>query len=384
MVVRSDPKFGARLGSSSRTEMNGEQLMQSFSRSSLSGHERNHLFLSQRGERFTDLSALSGLDHPGDSRAFALLDFDRDGWLDVAVVNANAPLLQLFRNRIGDRPIAARPVAARPVAAGPEASSRVLALRFAGGNRTARPDPEKSNRDGFGASVTVDLGDLRIVREHRAGEGFASQNRPTMLIGLGGHREVRSLTVRWPSGRVHEATAVAAGRLVTAYEDPAVAPTGEAFTFTDYAVPRPMSGGPAEQPADRLRLAEQLTAAPSARLRMFTTVATWCEACKREMPQLRLLRSALGPQDLEMFGVPVDESESRERLEAFAAEHQPPYRLLLELGPQAVAEIKARVLEALHQEAIPATLVSDREGRLLYLEGGVPTVSDLRRLLDQP
>ncbi len=393
--MRSDPQVGARLaGRSDPSPENGASAptspysgswgsgsAQDYYQSSLSGHERNHLFLSRQGKRFVDLSALSGLDHPGDSRSFALLDFDRDGWLDVAMVNVNAPFLQLFRNRIGD-------LSGLPAS---RDSARVLALRFVGANRAAKPAPGLSARDGYGASVTVDLGEREVLREHRAGEGLAAQNSATMLIGLGAAREVRALTVRWPSGRVHETAGVPAGTVVTAYEDPAMSPTGEAFTAAAYRRPRAPPPARDEPTADRLLLslpapqgALRLTPpASEARLRMFTTVATWCEACRREMPQQRLLRSTFDPRNLEMFGVPVDESEGREKLEAYVAEHAPPYRMLLDLGPEAVAEVKARVLAALYQEAIPSTLVTDRDGRVLYLEGGVPTVSDLRRLLAQ-
>ena len=105
---------------------------------SFSGAERNHLFLNRGDGSFTELSGVSGVDHPGDGRAFAVLDFDRDGWLDFAVVNANTPRFQLFRNRIGDLP-----------GGGP---SSMVALRLVGGNATAESDPEWSNRDGYGAS----------------------------------------------------------------------------------------------------------------------------------------------------------------------------------------------------------------------------------------
>ncbi len=330
-------------------------------RSSISGHERNRLFLSQRGKRFIDLSSLSGLDHAGDSRAFALLDFDRDGWLDVAVVGANAPLLQLFRNRIGDR----------------TGASQALALRFVGGNHAAGPDSGLTNRDGFGATATVDLGELQLVREHRAGEGFAAQNRSTLLVGIGGHSQARSLTVRWPSGRTHETAGVPAGTLVTAYEDPAHSPTGETFTFEPYAASGSRWRGGTRHPADRLELAGRL--ASGSRLQIFTTMATWCQACRRELPQLRRLRAELDSAELAMFGVPVDETDDRQKLEAYAAETDPAYRLLLDLDPREIAEVEARVVENLYHDALPSTLITDGEGRILQVMAGVPTVSDLRR-----
>ena len=42
----------------------------------------------------------SGLDTPADSRGFVLWDYDHDGWQDIAVVNANEPLLNLYHNEI--------------------------------------------------------------------------------------------------------------------------------------------------------------------------------------------------------------------------------------------------------------------------------------------
>ena len=154
---------------------------------SFSGSERNHLFLNQGANGFTELSGLSGVDHPADGRAFAVLDFDRDGKPDFAVVNANEPRFQLFRNRIGDN-----------LETG---TGSIIALRLIGGAMTAAPDPGWSNRDGYGARVTVELDDRTLVREHRAGEGLAAQNSSLLLIGIGDASVVPRMTVRWPSGR---------------------------------------------------------------------------------------------------------------------------------------------------------------------------------------
>ena len=184
---------------------------------SLSGSERNHLFLNQGGDRFVDLSGISGADSPADGRAFTLLDFDRDGWQDLAVVNANAPLFQLFHNQMGDGSTAA-----------------MLALRFVGGNHADQPSQQWSARDGYGATVTIDVAPGTIVRQHRAGEGFSAQNSPIMRIGLGDMSRVASLEVRWPSGKVQIATDVPARTLVSVYENEGHSPTGEAFVIAPY------------------------------------------------------------------------------------------------------------------------------------------------------
>jgi len=89
---------------------------------SISGKERNRLFVNREGE-FADYSGVSGLDNPADSRVFATWDFDRDGWSDIAVVNANRPVLNIYRNRIGEQ------VGNR---------GRFIAVRFVGGNLTKK------------------------------------------------------------------------------------------------------------------------------------------------------------------------------------------------------------------------------------------------------
>ena len=73
-----------------------------YGRNSFSGSERNHVFFNSHANGFDDLSALSGLDTKADSRSFVFFDYDRDGWQDIALVNANAPLFTLYRNEIGE------------------------------------------------------------------------------------------------------------------------------------------------------------------------------------------------------------------------------------------------------------------------------------------
>ena len=158
------------------------------------------MFLNRAGDDFFEASGISGADHPQDARGSAFLDFDRDGWQDVAIVNANAPLFRLLHNEIA-------------------ASSRgggengIVALRFVGGNDRAAAS-DWSARDGYGAFVTVEVGDGTLVREHRAGEGFAAQNSATMIVGIGPHDRVRSVQVRWPSGKIQRSPSFGSSRPV--------------------------------------------------------------------------------------------------------------------------------------------------------------------------
>jgi hypothetical protein len=158
---------------------------------SLSGHERNRLFL-QGGEGFIDLSLVSGTDSPLDARSFALLDYDRDGWLDIALMSVGAPRFQLFRNRIAEL--------------SPDDAGRVVTLRLVGANRSPGPVPGASNRDGVGALVVVEtsLGPRAFRRS--AGEGLAAVNAAALRFALREGEELRSVEVRWPSGDVTRLT----------------------------------------------------------------------------------------------------------------------------------------------------------------------------------
>jgi len=352
---------------------------------SFSGHERDHLFLGDGGDHFTDLWGASGLDSPADGRSCVLWDYDRDGWQDIALVNTNAPMLNLYRNEIAGRDTASDP------------SGGFVALRFVGGNRTAEPSTEFSARDGYGAKVTVELDDQTGVREHRCGEGRASQNSATMIVGIGRHRVARGLSVRWPSQKVNSIEEVPAGTLVTVFEDAGQSPSGTPFVIEPYCKPpRPDEPIAASRrndventaaidvtPNERL-LSVSLPGGKersTAPLRMFTTMATWCSACKRLLPQLRSLRDAFAPDDLEMYGVAVDDADNTADLKDYVTATKPAYEMLFELSRSDAAAVKRTVFDVLHTDAMPSSTVTDAEGRVLLVVGGAPSISHLKKLL---
>jgi len=337
---------------------------------SFSGHERDVLFLNLGGGRFKDVSGVSGADNPGDGRVFALLDFDRDGWWDIAEINANAPSLVLYRNRFGANDAW-------------RASHGVIALRFVGANGEAKPTRGASNRDGFGALVTVHLGDRSLVREHRAGEGFAAQNSSTMLIGVGDARAAGTITVRWPSGKVQKLDDVPVNRLVTVRE-PGGAGAEPLVEVAEYAPATAIASGaalstpPASSPA-RLTIAAPADAGDP-ELRVFTTFASWCAACRSDIPQFQRLRDAFPADRLGLFGVPADEDDDRAKIQEWVTTQRPPYTMLLDLPPSDLAAVKRLLMKRLRREALPSSIVVNRKGEVLTAMLGVPTVSDLRGL----
>jgi hypothetical protein len=122
---------------------------------------------------------------------------DRDGWTDIALVNANTPSLSLYRNLLGSR----------------YPDRKFIAVKLAGGAQSAAPQGLLSNRDGIGARITVEAGGVLMRRDRQCGEGFAAQNSATILIGIGGADHAERITVRWPSRKTQQIQNVAAGSL---------------------------------------------------------------------------------------------------------------------------------------------------------------------------
>ncbi len=59
----------------------------------------------------------------------------------------------------------------------------------------------KSNRDGIGAKVTVQVADHKFVQEVRSGSSYISNNDLRLHFGLGSSLRVERIEVRWPNGK---------------------------------------------------------------------------------------------------------------------------------------------------------------------------------------
>ena len=150
---------------------------------SIANRQRNVLLHNDGQGRFDDVSGATGLDLDQDGRSFAVLDLDRDGDPDLAVMAARqAPQLRVFRNE-------------HPARAG-------LTIRLTG---------TRSNRDAIGAKVFVETDVVRNLKVVQAGSGFLSQHSRELLFGLGASRTVRRLKVVWPTGTVQEFTDLPVG-----------------------------------------------------------------------------------------------------------------------------------------------------------------------------
>jgi len=329
---------------------------------SWSGNERNHLFLGRPGEgEFTRVSGISGLDDGGDSMAAAMLDFDHDGWIDVALGNISKPRFRLLQNAVKDRLT--------------NGENGFVALRFVGGNDQPEPAPGWSARDALGARVEVNLGGgRRIVREYNRNNGFKAQDSATLLIGIGSVNRVEGLRVVWPSGREQMVVDVPAGTLMTLYENPLQSPTGEVAVLEVYASDETTAAAP-----DVLRIAG---AHGDQGLTIYMTMSTICQGCMRDLPDLRALRDAFGNDELTLVGIPVLEEDTADRLREYIEKKKPAYALQIALPHDARNRVRATVSSTLQADghSTPASIITDSTGRILKARWGVPTLSEIKRL----
>ena len=210
-----------------------------------------------------------------------------------------------------------------------------------------------------------------------------------MLIGIGSNRQAKTVRVQWPSGKTQEVSIVPAATLLTFYENPDHSPEPTPVTRTRYVRPIPLPESMlAVSPSGRSQLsfsgvtpfAGSAAVEGRRRLVLYTTTATWCPACKRHLPRLRQLRSQFGDEALAMYGIPIDESDTSEKLARYVKQHRPSYQLLNSLSAEQRSQVQRLLAESLRTNALPATIVTDERGAVLLVTPGIPNASRLRAL----
>jgi enediyne biosynthesis protein E4 len=136
------------------------------------------LFLNDGDGTFTDVSSEWGLDFGSEGRGVICFDYDRDGDIDIGLVD-NSTGVQFYENQIGHG-----------------LARRFLNLRLVG---------RAPNTDAIGAKVfvTADVGAHGVQRQMRVSEAnsnFNSQNLPDLHFGLGDADVADVLRLEWPDG----------------------------------------------------------------------------------------------------------------------------------------------------------------------------------------
>lgn len=123
-------------------------------------------------------------------RGLAIGDIDNDGDSDLLLLNAGEPPL-LLRNDRGN-------------------ANHWLGVKLVG---------KKSNRDGVGARVTINVKSGQRTRQLLGGTSYCTASDQRLLFGLGKIDKIDAVTVRWPSGQVTNLRDVVSNRYVTINED---------------------------------------------------------------------------------------------------------------------------------------------------------------------
>ncbi|MFT4641641.1 MAG: hypothetical protein ACI8T1_004984 [Verrucomicrobiales bacterium] len=150
--------------------------------------EQNIAYQNHGDLNLEDVSKGWGLDHVGMSFGSVHTDLDRDGDLDLVVVNLEEPA-SVYRND------------------------------GQGGNRVlVSLQGTESNPRGIGARVTVETADRKQRRQNIIVRGYMASHEPILHFGLGDATTIDRLIIDWPSGHRQEITGLAANHHHTVTE----------------------------------------------------------------------------------------------------------------------------------------------------------------------
>jgi len=158
--------------------------------------QRKVLYRSMRKDGFRDVTENVGgaLVETTASRGCAFGDFDNDGDVDIVI------------NPVNDVPVLMRLDTPAPKA---------------GGNNwiTIKAIGISSNRTGIGAQIKCVTEDRTQINEVRSGGSYYSQNDLRVHFGIGKTEKIKTIEVRWPSGKISKLSDVAANQVVVVKED---------------------------------------------------------------------------------------------------------------------------------------------------------------------
>lgn len=155
----------------------------------LDPYQPDQLFVNAADGTFFDLSAPGGIADTAIGRGAAFADYDRDGLVDVYVVNQDGTP-RLLRN------------VTTP-------GSHWLEVDTVG---------RVSNRDGCGAVLTAEAGGATLLRQVLCGSSLGAGSDTVVHFGLGTATSLSRLVIRWPSGIRQVLHNVAVDRLLTVTE----------------------------------------------------------------------------------------------------------------------------------------------------------------------
>jgi len=92
--------------------------------------------------------------------------------------------------------------------------------------------------------------------------------------------------------------------------------------------------------------------------------ATWCSACKEEIPKLNEIYSAFEPKGLELLAINVGINDSLARVKRYIKKYKITYPVAFEGGKQAT--------KLFGVQGTPTIIIVDRQGIVRYRSASVP------------
>jgi enediyne biosynthesis protein E4 len=142
---------------------------------SWSGFQKKRLFHNVGDGTFREIGADAGINNERDGRGIGVIDLDNDGLLDLVQTNAD------------QSPIVYHNVS--------QNTGNWVELKLIG---------TKSNRDGVGARVQLQVGGLTLIRELDGGNGYAGESSRRIHFGIGSATKIDRMQIHWPSGRIEQ------------------------------------------------------------------------------------------------------------------------------------------------------------------------------------
>lgn len=148
----------------------------------------SRMFLSDGAGGFSDVTLDVGIFSDREGRGVVCADLDRDGDIDLFIVNNNE-FAELYQNN----------------------------LDYGHNWLTVQLRSEGPNTRGVGAMVWLTTSEGTQLRVITAGNNFVSQNPAEAHFGLGEQNAITALRVQWPDGRISEQHNVAVNQLLVVY-----------------------------------------------------------------------------------------------------------------------------------------------------------------------